>query len=82
MNECTHIGLDVHKDTIAVAVLRPGTTEVDERVVPNTPEAIRRLLARHDRAATRLRYEAGPTGYDTQRLVATLGFHCDVIAPR
>jgi IS30 family transposase len=25
MNECTHIGLDVHKDTIAVAVLRPGT---------------------------------------------------------
>ncbi|MCE5202856.1 MAG: transposase, partial [Actinomycetia bacterium] len=81
MNECTHIGLDVHKDTIAVAVLRPGTTEVGERVVPNTPEAIRRLLARHDPAATRLCYEAGPTGYDTQRLVATLGFPCDVIAP-
>ncbi|MDI6900888.1 MAG: hypothetical protein QMC79_04250 [Anaerosomatales bacterium] len=38
MNECTHIGLDVHKDTIAVAVLRPGTTEVDERVIPNTPD--------------------------------------------
>lgn len=37
MNELTHIGLDVHKDTIAVAVLRPGTTDVDERVIPNTP---------------------------------------------
>jgi hypothetical protein len=37
MNQLTHIGLDVHKDTIAVAVLRPGTTEVDERVIPNTP---------------------------------------------
>jgi hypothetical protein len=36
MNECTHIGLDVHKDTIAAAVLRPGTTEVDERVILNT----------------------------------------------
>jgi hypothetical protein len=24
MNECTHIGLDVHEDTIAVAVLRVG----------------------------------------------------------
>jgi len=36
MNECTHIGLDVHKDTIAVAILRPSATEVDERVIPNT----------------------------------------------
>ena len=24
MQESTHIGLDVHKETIAVAVLRPG----------------------------------------------------------
>ena len=32
MSDITHIGLGVHKDTIAVAVLRPGTTEVDERV--------------------------------------------------
>jgi transposase len=81
MNECTHIGFDVHKDTIAVAVLRPGTTEVDERVIPNTPEAIRRLLGRHDPQLTALCYEAGPTGYDTHRLVSGLGFDCDVIAP-
>ncbi|MDZ4178105.1 MAG: IS110 family transposase, partial [Coriobacteriia bacterium] len=81
MNECTHIGLDVHKDTIAVAVLRSGTSEVDERVIPNTPEAIRRLLARQDPRLTALCYEAGPTGYDTHRLIAGLGFDCDVIAP-
>ena len=41
MDKLTHIGLDVHKETIAVAVLRPGATECDERVIPNTPEAIR-----------------------------------------
>ena len=81
MNEFTHIGLDVHKDTIAVAVLRPNTTEVDERVMPNTPEAIRRLHSRHDPLTARLCYEAGPTGYDTHRLIRTLGFECDVIAP-
>jgi transposase len=81
MHQLTHIGLDVHKDTIAVAVLRPGTTEVDERVIPNTPEAVRRLLSRHDTEHTALCYEAGPTGYDTQRLVNGLGFECDVIAP-
>jgi hypothetical protein len=38
MHQLTHIGLDVHKDTIAVAVLRPGTVECDERVIPNTDE--------------------------------------------
>jgi transposase len=81
MHQLTHIGLDVHKDTIAVAVLRPNTTDVDERVIPNTPEALRRLLVRHDPASTALAYEAGPTGYDTHRLVSSLGFDCDVIAP-
>ncbi|MHB1477878.1 MAG: IS110 family RNA-guided transposase [Coriobacteriia bacterium] len=81
MHQLTHIGLDVHKDSIAIAILRPGTTEVDERVIPNTPEAVRRLLARHDSSSTSLAYEAGPTGYDTHRLVTSLGFDCDVIAP-
>jgi transposase len=81
MNEFTHIGLDVHKDSIAVAVLRPVTGELDERVIPNTPEAVRKLLRRHDPAGVRVCYEAGPTGYDTHRLVSALGFECDVIAP-
>ena len=70
MNECTHIGLDVHKDTIAVAVLRPNTTE-----------SLRRLLTRHDPRLTSLCYEARPTGYDMHRLITSLGFDCDVIAP-
>ena len=57
MAEPTHIGLDVHKETIAVAVLRPGTTTCDERVIPNTPEALRKLLGRFDdRAALRTCY--------------------------
>jgi transposase len=82
MPELTHIGLDVHKETIAVAVLRPGTAECDERVIANTPEALRRLVARYpDRAALRTCYEAGPTGYDTWRLLSDLGVPCEVIAP-
>ncbi|WP_165849415.1 IS110 family transposase [Candidatus Cryosericum septentrionale] len=82
MYEFTHIGLDVHKDTIAVAVLRSGTTTCDERVIPNTPEAVRKLLSGHpDPSLLRTCYEAGPTGYDTQRLIASLGIACDVIAP-
>jgi transposase len=82
MDEFTHIGLDVHKDSIAVAVLRPGSSECDERTIANTPEALRKLLHRFDdRAALRTCYEAGPTGYDTYRLLSSLGVACDVIAP-
>jgi len=82
MHQLTHIGLDVHKDTIAVAILRPGSTECDERVIPNSPGAIRKLLTRHpDPSLLRTCYEAGPTGYDTHRLITSLGVACDVIAP-
>lgn len=31
MDNLTYIGLDVHKDTIAVATLRPGAVEVSPR---------------------------------------------------
>jgi transposase len=82
MDNATHLGLDVHKEAIAVAILRPGQHHPDERVIPNTPEALRSLVRRR-RSAGRLVacYEAGPTGYDTYRLLRSLGVPCDVIAP-
>jgi transposase len=82
MQEFTHIGLDVHKETIAVAVLRPGGSECEERTIANTPEALRKLFSRYpDRGALRACYEAGPTGYDTWRLLSALGVPCEVVAP-
>jgi transposase len=81
-NNVTHLGLDVHKDSIAVAVLRPGELEPDQRVIANTPDALRKLIARvSDRSSLVACYEAGPTGYGTQRLLASLNVACDVIAP-
>lgn len=80
MDNVTHLGLDVHKDTIAVATLRPGEVVPDERVVPNSPEALRKLLTKSPRPLAAC-YEAGPTGYETYRLLTSLGVACDVIAP-
>jgi transposase len=42
------IGLDVHKDTIAVAVAEDGADRTVRffGTIPNTPEAVRRLVAR------------------------------------
>ena len=82
MDNATHVGLDVHRDTIAVAVLAPGQAFPEERTIPATPEALSRLVrslrARRPLVAC---YEAGPTGYDTQRLLIRLGVDCEVIAP-
>ncbi|MGQ0669775.1 MAG: hypothetical protein ACT4PO_08920 [Actinomycetota bacterium] len=47
MDNATYLGLDVHKETIAVAVLRPGEALPDERTIPNTPEALRALIRGH-----------------------------------
>jgi transposase len=44
--------------------------------------SIRRLVGRlGEPARLRVCYEAGPTGYELQRLLASLGVACDVVAP-
>jgi len=80
MSNVTHVGLDVHRDSTAVAVLRPGVSEPDEWVIPSTAEAYRKLMRRFD-AGTVVCYEAGPCGYAPFRLFTSLGVRCEVIAP-
>lgn len=78
----TYVGLDVHKDTIAVAVLRPRREGADEQTVPNRPEAVRKLVASWKRPETfRVCYEAGPVGYGLERQLRDLGVSCEVVAP-
>lgn len=82
MTNVTHLGLDVHKDSIAVAVLRTNEKEPDQRIIPNTPEAIRKTVSKlGDRKKLFACYEAGPTGYDTYHILESLGVRCEVIAP-
>ncbi len=77
----TYVGLDVSKASISVALLRPDG-RLDEESIPNTPEAVRRLVRRWP-APTRVRacHEAGPTGYDLDRQLNALGVETTVIAP-
>jgi transposase len=78
----TFVGLDVHRDTIAIALLPPGEHIPLEQSIANTPEAVRKQLRRWgDRASLRVCYEAGPTGYELQRQLASLDVDCVVIAP-
>jgi hypothetical protein len=77
-----HLGMDVSKDSIAVAVLSPDrdTAEVDK--IFHDADSVRRLVKRLGQPKEIWAcYEAGPTGYDLQRLLTSLGVRCDVVAP-
>lgn len=86
MNEFSNIfvGLDVHKDTIAVAVARTGRQEPEYMgVIPHTGAEISKLLKRLSPSGEVLSlcYEAGPCGYGLYRQVRASGHDCDVVAP-
>src|SRR5277367_1970812 len=72
-----YVGLDVHKDTIAVALAEAGKRgELREYgKIANTPAALRTLAAKLASHGWRLRfcYEAGPCGYGIQRQLSEAG---------
>ena len=76
------VGMDVHAETIAVAVAEGRDQVRSLGTIANRPEAIRRLLGKlGDPAKLKVCYEAGPTGYALYWQLTRLGVHCDVIAP-
>jgi transposase len=77
-----HVGLDVHAETIAVAVAEPDGSVRELGTIRNRPEAVRKLITKlGDARQLRVCYEAGPTGYPLYWQLTALGVHCDVIAP-
>ena len=42
----THLGLDVHKDTISVAILAPDRDGPDVERIPHDEPSVRRLVGR------------------------------------
>jgi len=83
MNKMTHVGLDVHQDTIAIAQLTPGHEAPLVWQIPNAATSIRKTFCKLVREARELRccYEAGPCGFEVQRQLESLGIECVVVAP-
>src|SRR5712691_6236976 len=82
MSNVRFIGLDVHAETIAVAVAEPGGEVRSLGVIPNRPESIRRVIKKLAPAdQLRACYEAGPTGYVVYWQLTALGVKCEVVAP-
>lgn len=78
------VGLDVHADSIAVAVAEDGRDGEVRTLgtIPNHGDAVRKLVQKLGGAKElRACYEAGPTGYALYWQLVELGVECEVVAP-
>ena len=78
-----YLGMDVHKDSLTVAVLPVGA-KAPRRVdrLPNDLPTLKRWLERvaHD-GALRACYAASGAGYVLHRALTEWGYACEVLAP-
>ena len=79
-----YLGLDVHKETIAVAIAPENSGEVRKYgIIGGTIDAVDKLVSKLSKEDIELRvvYEAGPCGYVIYRHLKNKGIHCEVVAP-
>lgn len=85
MKNVKFIGMDVHKNSIEIAVADGGRRD-SARVygsIVNDPDALNKFCRKMVSTASELRfvYEAGPCGYGIYRHLTGKGFDCMVAAP-
>jgi transposase len=80
MENVRFVGLDVHADSIAIAVAEPGRGEpATVGTIPNDTVALLKRLRRLGQV--KCCYEAGPTGFGLHRDLRKAGIECMVVAP-
>lgn len=83
MSNLRFIGLDVHKDTIVIAVADEGREppSVLGTIAHDVPKLLKLLTKLTDKTQLRVCYEAGPTGFGLCRRLNSEGIDCRVVAP-
>lgn len=76
------MGLDVHGETMAVAVAEPDGEVRSLGTITNREESIRKLISKLGLPEhLRVCYEARPAGFVLYWQLTQLGVECDVVAP-
>lgn len=78
------IGMDVHKESIEIAIADGGSQEVRRYgKIGGTQDAMRKTLRKLVSQGNNLHfcYEAGPCGYELHRYLVSEGHDCWVVAP-
>lgn len=77
-----YVGMDVHAETISVAVVDADGKERNLGVIANRVESIRKCMRKLGHAEEmQACYEAGPTGYVVYWQLVRMGIDCRVVAP-
>jgi transposase len=80
-----YVGLDVHKDSIAIAYAQSASREAPPRFLGTTRHSLisltKALANLGSPSELNLCYEAGPCGYGLVRALRQRGYACEVIAP-
>jgi transposase len=84
MASVVYVGLDVHKDSITIAVAREGREAAETwKTIPYDGVRLRKALKMlvKDGQVLKVCYEAGPTGFGLCRRLREAGIDCMVVAP-
>ena len=83
MHYITHVGLDVHKEEISVAIAEEGKGEpMSLGKINNNSESLLKLIKKLSKPGRELKfcYESGPCGYEIYRFFKERNIECMVVA--
>lgn len=84
MSKVRCVGLDVHEESITIAIAEPGDGQVTvlRKIGHNLNELVKTLKGlQHSDATVRVAYEAGACGTGLWRRLREYGFDCVMVAP-
>ncbi len=79
----SYVGMDVYKETIAVAIAEEGQGEpMSLVVIPSNHDSLLKLFKKLQKLGRELRlcYESGPCGYENHRYLKGRGISCLIAA--